>query len=117
MVPTDRRSDERRGSDRRLRHTRITTGFGQGPVYVFVDVGVNRTPMVQQQFNCMSLREAIAAIEETLETLKTAASYALHSLPVGAGIRPAILSSPRTPSDPPTVSPAISLPLASRTKP
>ena len=55
---------------RRVVHARTHTGVGVGPVYVTIDIGVNRCMMVQKSCNVPDIPEAIQMLEQAIGTLR-----------------------------------------------
>ena len=55
---------------RRVVHARTHTGVGVGPMYVSVDIGVNRCMMVQKSQNVADIPEAIGILEQAIGTLR-----------------------------------------------
>jgi hypothetical protein len=51
-------------------HARTETGVGSGPFYINIDIGVNRTPIMQRQFNCHTIAEALTALDDAANSLK-----------------------------------------------
>jgi hypothetical protein len=55
---------------RRVVHARTHTGVGTGPVYVTVDIGVNRCMIVQKSCNVADVGEAIGVLETAIASLR-----------------------------------------------
>jgi len=51
-------------------HERNDTSNKSGPIYINIDVGVNRLMLMQRQFNCHTIGEALSALDEAANALK-----------------------------------------------